>query len=190
MQFSVTKTFDNLPVAHQQFFDTNPDGSPGSCASFHGYSRTVRFTVTGDIDDNGYVFPFGAFKKVKSFLEYYFDHTSLSGANDPRMPALLAARDAGILATLRVLPYGVSMEMSALFVWEQTNPYIGASSDGRCYISEIEMRENNKNSGIITFDENTARKQQQNWNKPTLEEKPLWNFVSPKEALSSIKKNV
>ncbi len=46
-----TKKYLNLPCAHAQFFDKNPDGSPGHCASIHGYDRAVEITFSGTIDE-------------------------------------------------------------------------------------------------------------------------------------------
>ena len=111
-----TKTFMNLPCGHAQWFDKEPDGSPGECASIHGYDRSVRLTFSGSVDEHGWIVPFGELAKVKSWLEYYFDHTTVLPADDPRLgsinPEML--QSGGLLHTVRVLPYGVSMEMSSL----------------------------------------------------------------------------
>jgi hypothetical protein len=52
-----TKVYKNLPCGHAQFFDKESDGSPGDCASIHGYDRSVEFTFAGTIDDMGWMIP-------------------------------------------------------------------------------------------------------------------------------------
>ena len=125
MVLKSTKSYYHLPVAHMQWFDTDETGveCTGPCSKWHGYDRQVHFEFAGEADEHGWVVGFGDLKPIKVFLEYYFDHTALIGADDPRMEDALKAPDAG-LVDLRVMPYGVSMEMSSIFIWEQVNPFI------------------------------------------------------------------
>lgn len=178
MIYKVTKTFENLPCAHEQWFDVDDQGGPGPCASFHGYSRSVKIVLVGDVDQNGWVFGFGHFDQVKKFLEYYFDHTSLASPNDPRLEALKAAQQSGILGTLRMLPYGVGMEQTARFLWEQINPYIFQVTEGRVTIEEIEVRENSKNSGSIHLTRKESEIQAESVSD-YLVMKPFWDFIPP-----------
>ena len=183
MKFKSTKSFYNLPVAHMQWFDRDKDGYPGPCAKWHGYDRSVHFEFTGDVDIHGWIVGFGDLKPVREFLEYYFDHTALAGADDPRLEQIYQAHIDG-LVDLRVMPYGVSMEMSALFIWEQVNPFIYDLTEGRVYVSKVECREHEKNSAFIEVGKKTAHKQGKsatqilakvgNWN----------NFVPPQEAIA------
>lgn len=149
-----TKTFMNLPCAHAQFFDKEPDGSPGECASIHGYDRSVRFTFSGNVDDQGWIVPFGELAVVKKWLEYYFDHTTVLPANDPRLGDINAEllKVGGLLHNVRVMPYGVSMEMSALFIIEQVGLYIQHITKNRCYVSKVECFEHERNSAFVTMD--------------------------------------
>lgn len=182
-----TKSYYNLPTAHCQYFDKEPDGSPGDCAALHGYDRSVHFTFSGEADTNGWIFPFGELHSVKYFLEYYFDHTSVFPADDPRLNDIPASmmEPGGILSTIRVLPYGVSMEMSSLFVWEQVNPYILDVTDGRVYVSKVEIKEHEKNSGFITVTEDIARLQHSLLRPATvLTKKQLWPYKNPLETLA------
>jgi 6-pyruvoyl-tetrahydropterin synthase len=182
MKFKSTKSFFNLPVAHMQWFDIDKDGYPGPCAKWHGYDRSVHFEFTGDVDQHGWIVGFGDLKPVKEFLEYYFDHTALAGADDPRLEQIYQAHIDG-LVDLRVLPYGVSMEMSALFIWEQVNPFIYELTDGRVYVSKVECREHDKNSALIEVEQNVALEQGQGA-EDFLLKVPNWNqFVPPLEAL-------
>lgn len=149
-----TKTFMNLPCAHAQYFDTEADGSPGECASIHGYDRSVRITFSGSVDENGWIVPFGELKVVKEWLEYYFDHTTVLPADDARLNSIPSSmlEQGGLLHTLRVLPYGVSMEMSSLFIIEHLGLYISHLTKGRCYVSKVECFEHERNSAFVTMD--------------------------------------
>lgn len=153
-----TKTWQRLATAHSQFFDKEPDGSPGECASVHGYDRSVTITFSGNVDENGWIIPFGELQEVKKFLEFYFDHTIVLPANDDRIPGIPTAmlEPGGLMAKLRILPHGVSMEMSSLFIWENVSTYITHVTQGRCYVSRVECREHECNSAFITVDRETA----------------------------------
>ena len=152
MIFKATKRYSNLPCSHQQHFDTDESGVKGTgvCAKTHGYSREFIFEFSCTLtDENGWVIGFGDLKEIKSWLEYMFDHTTLFEANDPRLKDAIAFNKKNNLFNLRVLPYGVSMEQTALFVAIMVNHYIIDLTNGRVWISNLEVKENDKNSGII-----------------------------------------
>ena len=188
-----TKVYKYLPCGHAQFFDKEADGSPGECASVHGYDRSVEFTFAGDIDDMGWIVPFGELHDVKKFIEYYFDHVTVLPANDPRLdiidqiPAL--TESGGLLGTLRVLPSGVSMEMSSLFIWEWVNHYVYKTTNGRCYVERVRVYEHDRNDAMVEVDEETARADAQRKMSVgiTLPLKPVWDWEAPKDALSRLK---
>ncbi len=170
-----TKSFHKLPCAHAQFQDFN-----GPCKSFHGYDRSVTFEFSGEPDQYGWIVGFGHLKPVRAFLEYYFDHTAVAPANDPRLDSIKQAAESGLF-DLRVLPYGVSMEMSSVFIWEQVNPYIHGISDGRAWISKVECREHDSNSAFIEVPHRTlsmCAKAAQAWDsKQYLIQKSEWDYV-------------
>ncbi|AND75007.1 hypothetical protein pf16_84 [Pseudomonas phage pf16] len=190
-----TKSFVNLPCAHAQWFDLEPDGSPGECASIHGYDRSVTLTFSGQVDEYGWIVAFGELKKVKEWLEYYFDHTTVLPANDKRVQDIPESmtQAGGLLGTLRVLPYGVSMEMSSLFILEHVNMYINSITQGRCYVSKVECREHERNSAFVTIDRKTADRMNE-MNKhyymsegfDLLPMCPRWQFNSPVSLLELI----
>lgn len=185
-----TKVYKYLPCAHAQFFDLEPDGSPGECASVHGYDREVEFTFAGDIDDMGWIVPFGELKAVKDFLEYYFDHVTVLPANDPRLNQITdnLTVPGGILGTLRVLPSGVSMEMSSVFIWEHVNHYIYKVTNGRCYVERVRVYEHNRNDAWCEVDETTAKAdaQRKMLSGETLPTKPRWDWEAPKDLIKRL----
>jgi 6-pyruvoyl-tetrahydropterin synthase len=184
-----TKVFKYLPCGHAQYFDKEPDGSPGDCASIHGYDRSVEFTFAGDIDEMGWVVPFGELGEVKKFLEYYFDHVTVLPANDPRLDELMNTsllRPGGLLGTLRVLPSGVSMEMSSVFIWEWVNHYIYKVTNGRCYVERVRVYEHDRNDAMCEADEDTAKQDAQRKLKSgttVLPMKSIWDLENPKDLM-------
>lgn len=190
LKIKSTKSYLNLACAHAQFFDKEPDGSPGACASLHGYDRSVHFEFSGEVDEQGWIFPFGELRAVKDFLEYYFDHTALLPANDPRLKDIPEdmMRPGGILGTIRVLPYGVSMEMSSLFVWEQVNAYINEVTDGRVVVTRVEIKEHERNSGILEVSEQKAQEAAFKFvrtGRILLEKTPIWVYSNPQDAIAA-----
>ena len=190
IKIKATKVFKYLPCGHAQYFDKEPDGSPGECASVHGYDREVEFTFAGDIDDHGWIVPFGELKPVKEFLEYYFDHVTVLPADDPRIGDIpdVLVQQGGLLGTLRILPSGVSMEMSSLFIWEHVNHYIYKVTNGRCYVERVRVYEHNRNDAMCEVDEETARTDAQGkmMNNETLPLKQRWNWEAPKDAIKRL----
>lgn len=188
IQIKSTKTFKYLPAAHGQWFDRKEDGTPGHCAAVHGYDREVEFTFAGETDYHGWIFPFGDLKDVKIWLEYYFDHVTLLSADDPRLETIQSSmlESGGILGNLRTLPYGVSMEMSSLFIWEHVNPYIYQKSDGRVYVEKVISREHDRNSAFLEVDGNTAKRIARKYlkeNEFLLPMKPFWDHMDHKIVL-------
>lgn len=188
-----TKRFKYLPCGHAQFFDKEPDGRPGECASIHGYDREVEFTFAGEVDEMGWVVPFGELKPVKEFLEYYFDHVTVLPANDPRLHIINETPElcmpGGLLGTVRVLPSGVSMEMSSLFVWEHVNAYIYKVTQGRCYVEKVLLVEHDRNTAFTEVDEKTAKEDANRKCKSTTDLLPMkqeWDWEAPKDALERL----
>lgn len=192
LEIKSTKKFKYLPCAHAQWFHEEADGTPGDCASVHGYDREVELTFAGAPDEMGWIIAFGdATKPIKKFLEYYFDHVTVLPANDPRLDTIPNNMKVpgGILGTLRVLPSGVSMEMSSAFIWEHVNAYVNQVTQGRCYVSKVQVFEHDRNSGILEVDRNTAANQASTYlgeNTEMLPLKAYWAWESPADMLRRI----
>jgi 6-pyruvoyl-tetrahydropterin synthase len=193
IKIKATKIYKNLPCGHAQYFDTKEDGSPGHCAQVHGYDRSVEFTFAGEPDEHGWIVPFGGLKPVKDFLEYYFDHVTVLPADDPRIDTIPdhMTDSGGVLGTLRVLPSGVSMEMSSIFIWEHVNAYIYDMTDGRCYVERVRVYEHERNDAMCEVDWPTAQssavKLLQTTSDP-LPQKPRWDWESPKDLMARLNK--
>jgi len=190
IKVKATKVYKNLPCGHAQHFDVNPDGTPGHCAQVHGYDRSIEFTFAGEPDDHGWIVPFGGLKPVKEFLEYYFDHVTVLPADDPRVKDIPKEMTdtGGLLGTLRVLPSGVSMEMSSLFIWEHVNAYIYHITNGRCYVERVRVYEHERNDAMVEVDQDTARDDAQR-KMPSgnlLPMKPRWAWETPQDAIERL----
>ena len=190
IKIKATKVFKYLPCGHAQYFDLEPDGSPGECASVHGYDREVEFTFAGEIDDYGWIIPFGELAPVKAFLEYYFDHVTVLPADDPRLGQITKELTVpgGLLGTLRVLPSGVSMEMSSIFIWEHVNHYVYKVTNGRCYVERVRVYEHNRNDAMCEVDEVTAKTdaQRKMTSGEVLPMKPRWAWEAPKDLIQRL----
>jgi 6-pyruvoyl-tetrahydropterin synthase len=191
IEIKATKVYKNLPCGHAQYFDKNDDGTPGHCAQVHGYDRSVEFTFAGEPDEHGWIVPFGGLKPVKEFLEYYFDHVTVLPADDPRIADIPEhITDAGgLLGTLRVLPSGVSMEMSSLFIWEHVNHYIYRMTQGRCYVERVRVYEHERNDAMVEVDQETAGDSARRKNVAGAEMLPMyprWDWESPADAIARL----
>jgi len=191
LKIKATKVYKNLPCGHAQWFDTKDDGTPGHCAQVHGYDRSVEFTFAGEPDEHGWIVPFGKLKDVKDFLEYYFDHVTVLPADDPRIKNIPSAmvNDGGLLGTLRVLPSGVSMEMSSVFIWEHVNHYIHVITNGRCYVERVRVYEHERNDAMCEVDEVTAKRdalKKEAELATLLEQKPRWAWEPPMVLMARI----
>lgn len=89
---------------------------------------------------------FGDLKDVKAWLDDMFDHTFLASQDDPFMEEFKKLDEAGVVQ-LRVLP-NAGMEGTAEFVYEKMSELINKKTDGRVWISRLEVKENEKNSAI------------------------------------------
>lgn len=135
-----TKSFYEYPCCHRQ------PKHDGHCKFLHGYSRSFHmwFSSSG-LDDNGFVMDFSGMSDIKSFLSYYFDHTTLINEDDPELDFFKLMNEKGLIL-LRVLP-NVSMESTAEFVLSKVNELIKYKNPHvLCF--KVEVKENKKNSGI------------------------------------------
>jgi 6-pyruvoyltetrahydropterin/6-carboxytetrahydropterin synthase len=142
MAFKSTKHYDNYPCAHRQ------PKHDGNCAVIHGYSRSFTFLFGAyTLDQCGFVVDFGKLKWVKQELDHMFDHTLLLVADDPLLDKFRELEHAGACA-IRIMPYGVGMEGTAQWLCEFVDRRLRIESRGRCWVEQVEARENSKNSAI------------------------------------------
>lgn len=147
-RYRSTKSYYNLPCAHRQHLH------PGHCKFVHGYSRSFHFlfeAVSGELDPCGFVADFADLRQIKQWLDENFDHTLLLNPNDPLMAEFRDIEAKGG-AKIVVIPTGVSMEGTAQWVYETWAPKIREMWNGDVELIRVEVRENDKNSGIFEVD--------------------------------------
>jgi hypothetical protein len=119
------------------------------------------------------------------------DHVTVLPADDPRIGDIpdVMVNDGGLLGTLRVLPSGVSMEMSSVFIWEHVNHYIYKITDGRCYVERVRVYEHERNDAMCEVDEDTAKRNAEHKiddMRRLLVKQPRWTWESPKDLMKRI----
>ncbi len=142
MKFQSTKSFFNYPCSHRRW------RHDGHCAHVHGYSRSFHFTFEClERTENGFVMDFGKLSQVKTYLEDTFDHTLLLDADDPLLSKF---RELEELGACRLVTFeDVGMEGTAHHVFKTVSSMIEKSTNGRVWITKLEVKENNKNSAIV-----------------------------------------
>lgn len=139
------KTFRDYPCSHRRW------RHDGHCKNVHGYSREFTFTFRADtLTETGFVVDFGKLGFIKSFLDAHFDHTLLLDSDDPCLPALRSFAFEWEFAKIVTFP-DVGMEGTARFLHEHLSRPLSDNTDGRAWIHSIEVRENGKNAGRVTF---------------------------------------
>lgn len=139
--FKSTKRFTGFPCTHRQW------RADSHCRFVHGYSREFYFEfAASSLTPEGWVVDFGGLKELKAWLDHVFDHTFLAAQDDPNMEDWKRLDREGVIQ-LRVLP-NPGMEGTALYVYEEATKILKKLYGDRAWITLVEVRENEKNSGI------------------------------------------
>ncbi|MEH0860662.1 6-carboxytetrahydropterin synthase [Halobacteriovorax sp. DPLXC-1] len=139
--FKSTKHFYGFPCTHRQW------KAESHCRFVHGYSRSFHFEFEcSELTKEMWVMDFGDLKDVKAWLDDMFDHTFLASQDDPFMEEFKKLDEAGVVQ-LRILP-NAGMEGTAQYVYEKMSELIKKKTDGRVWISRLEVKENEKNSAV------------------------------------------
>ena len=137
-----TKRFTGFPCTHRQW------KADSHCRFVHGYSREFYFEFASkELSEEFWVMDFGGLKGVKKWLNEMFDHTFLIAADDPYLENFKQMDKDGVIQ-LRVLP-NPGMEGTAKFVYDHVNSIIQEQTNGRVWITKVEVRENEKNSAYF-----------------------------------------
>jgi 6-pyruvoyltetrahydropterin/6-carboxytetrahydropterin synthase len=140
--FKSTKRFTGFPCTHRQW------KADSHCRFVHGYSREFYFEFEcNQLTQEQWVVDFGGLKEVKNWLEHMFDHTFLASVDDPYLETFKKLDQEGVIQ-LRILP-NAGMEGTAKYVYEQMNPLVKKITNGRAWITLVEVRENEKNSAMF-----------------------------------------
>ncbi len=120
-----------------------------SSSHVHGYRLMAKiYFECKDLDANGFVVDYGSLKKLRDMLEETFDHTLAVAGDDPLLETFETLRDLGG-CDLRVFANGVGIERFAEFTFHTADQFIKKASHHRCWVSKVELWENEKNSAIF-----------------------------------------
>lgn len=120
------------------------------CRHIHGYRLLSKIWFNcNELDENNWVMDFGGLKDLKFQLEHTFDHTLVVDERDPLINLFrqLAAADA---VKLVIMKDGVGIERFAKFVFEHANHFVKQQTNGRVWVSKVEVWEHEKNSAIFS----------------------------------------
>lgn len=120
------------------------------CRHLHGYRLQAKIWFNAEtLDNNNWVMDFGGLSDLRALLERTFDHTLVVDEKDPQLDLFrqLAAADA---AQLVIMPDGVGIEKFAKKVFDISNSFILSQTDGRVWVSKVEVWEHEKNSAIFS----------------------------------------
>lgn len=138
--FKSTKRFSGFPCTHRQW------RASSHCRFVHGYSREFYFEFeASELTPEGWVVDFGGLKELKAWLNHMFDHTFLVAQDDPELATFEELHKRGAIQ-LRVLP-NPGMEGTCEFVYNEASKILKKLYGDRAWISFVEVKENENNSG-------------------------------------------
>lgn len=141
--YQTIKTFNNFPCSHRQWRHS------GHCKYIHGYSRSFKIVFGAhELTESGLGVDFGSLNDIKSWLSYWFDHTTLINEDDPELDLFQTLHNKKII-DLRILP-NVSMERTAEFIFKYADEWIKTKTLDRAFVISVECRENNKNAATYS----------------------------------------
>jgi 6-pyruvoyltetrahydropterin/6-carboxytetrahydropterin synthase len=148
--FRSTKIFDGYSCVFRQW-----KAEDTHCKFLHGYGVSFKVWFEGELDEKNWVWDFGHAKRSKYlidgmtpkvWMDYMFDHTTIVAQDDPYLETFEQMDKDGIIQ-LRVLP-AVGCEKFAEFIFEKLNPWVETDSNGRVKITQVEVREHEKNTAL------------------------------------------
>lgn len=149
-KFQSTKLFDGYSTVFRQW-----KAETTHCRFLHGYAVSFRVWFEGELDERNWVWDFGHAKRSqytiegmnpKAWMDYMFDHTVLIAEDDPYINAFKEMDRAGV-AQVRIVP-AVGCEKFAEYIYNKLNPWVLNDSNGRVKITQVEVREHEKNTAL------------------------------------------
>ena len=118
------------------------------CSKIHGYQLKAKFWFEAvGLDEKNWVVDFGGLKGLKMALQKQFDHTLCVAGDDPALEDFQALHNKGVV-DLRVMADGVGIEKTAEYCFKVAQEHINLMTDGRCWVTKVEVFEHPDNSAI------------------------------------------
>jgi 6-pyruvoyltetrahydropterin/6-carboxytetrahydropterin synthase len=149
-RYSITKTYGadlGLSATFRQ------QRAESHCRHIHGYALGFKLEYgCATLDENGWVYNFGALKALKEWLFATFDHKMLIARDDPARSVIEAMKQTFDNVNIRVVD-AVGCEAFAKLVFDQADWLIRAGYDQSAqsrgvHIISVECREHGGNSAI------------------------------------------
>jgi 6-pyruvoyltetrahydropterin/6-carboxytetrahydropterin synthase len=136
--FSCRKTYRDIPFAHRQ------DNHDGDCSLIHGHNWAFTFEFSSEsLDATGFVIDFGKLGFIREEIARKFDHAYVYNRGDEATAQLLKSH--GPLFKPLELEK-CSCEGIAKYLCELLQPQVRTFTQGRVWISAVEVEEDSKNS--------------------------------------------
>lgn len=118
------------------------------CNQLHGYALSFHFEFEAtELDDRNWVVDFGGLKALKAALQDTFDHKLVVAADDPKLDAIMALKDAGI-ADVEVVDAVGCEQFARLAHSMATTVLHSLGYTPRVRVASVECREHGANSAI------------------------------------------
>lgn len=122
------------------------------CRFIHGYRLMAKVWFNSNkLDENNWVMDFGALDSLKHELQDIFDHSLLIDINDPHVETFKNLFNLGV-AKLVIMHGGVGIEKFAEKVFFHAYTFADKFTNGRVWVSKVEVWEHEKNSAIFQSD--------------------------------------
>ncbi|WP_309396939.1 6-pyruvoyl trahydropterin synthase family protein [Cerasicoccus maritimus] len=132
------KTYLDIPFGHRQPFHD------GHCKFIHGHNWSITVTFGCDERDiNGFVVDYGKLGFLKQWIDENLDHACVFRKDDPLLDTLVNAAPE---AWKVFLVDDCSNEGLAVLVFEEFDKLVRAETNGRAWVTEVEIEEDSKNS--------------------------------------------
>jgi len=157
MKYESTKIIELGSCAFRQW-----KANHSHCKFIHGYRLQAKFWFgCNELDEKNWVVDFGGLDDLKNILQKQFDHTLCVADDDPLLEGFKSLHTAGG-CDLRVMQGGVGIEKTAEWCFNTANEYCLNITNGRCWVEKVEVWEHEKNSAIVTKNDNTFKVNVQN----------------------------
>jgi len=126
------------------------------CKYLHGYRLYSKLWFEcNELDQNNWVVDFGALNSLKEIFNKQFDHTLCIAIDDPLLEGFKSLHTAGG-CDLRIMQ-AVGIEKTAEWCFDQAEKFVRTLTEGRCWVSKIEVWEHDKNSAIFSKNKNVQQ---------------------------------
>ena len=147
--YYITKMFGPFPFAHRQHKHS------GHCSLIHGHNWYFEICLkSGDLDENGFVYDFGKFKWLKSWLEETFDHTIVINEDDPYHGLFHVLHEQGLMKMITLRNCSSEALAKHVYQYIQDRMMKQPSSDRNLELLWVKVYEDEKNKAIYKPEDN------------------------------------